>query len=289
MLVNMKEMLEDAEKNNYAVGSFNTPNFETLKAVIHAAEDMNSPVIIDHAQGHEPLVKMETIAPLMLEYAKKAKVPVCVHIDHASDFNFAMRAVRCGFTSIMYDCSAKPFEENVKAVKDFVAMVHPLGITVEAEVGDMPNNMPTKVPGQEKSDLSDLSKYFTKPDEAAKFCELTHCDALAISVGTVHGMYESKPVLDLKRIQEIRSKTPKETKLVLHGGSGTGEKQIRAAISSGIRKINYFTAMDTAPAAELSKMIQDANGLINYSVLADKAENVLYEKCKEAIGYFLNR
>ena len=117
MLVNMKEILETAEKNQYAIGCINTPNVETIRAVIGAAEELNTPVIIDHAQVHDSLIPIERIGPEMIAYAKKAKVPVCVHLDHGSDYNFVMRAIRVGFPSIMYDCSELPYEENLKNVK----------------------------------------------------------------------------------------------------------------------------------------------------------------------------
>ena len=166
MLVNMKEMLRDAERHNYAIGSLNTPNLETLRAVIDAAEELGCPIIINHAQGHDSIcdpeygvVAMEDIAPLMKAFAERAKVPVAMHIDHALDDAFALRAIRAGFTSIMYDRSMLPLEQNIALTKKFVEEVAPLGITVEGEIGAMPNNMPTCVPGQETSDLSDLSVY----------------------------------------------------------------------------------------------------------------------------------
>ena len=192
MLVNMKEMLQDAEKHNYAIGSLNTPNLETLRAVIGAAEELDCPIIINHAQGHEPVVHMETIAPLMKMYADNAKVPVAMHIDHGLDMNFCMKAVRAGFTSIMCDRSEYPLDQNIALTKQFVDLVAPLGITVEAELGAMPNNMPCEVPGQEQSDLSDLSVYFTKVEEAKQFAEGTGVDVLAVSIGTVHGMYKAQ-------------------------------------------------------------------------------------------------
>ena len=137
MLVNMKEILKEAEEKGYAIGCINTPNMETLRAVVDAAEELNVPIIIDHAQVHDPLIPMESIGPKMVEYAKQAKVPVCVHLDHGSDYSFVMRAIRCGFSSIMYDLSALPFEENMAKLKEFTKIAHDLNITVEAELGIM--------------------------------------------------------------------------------------------------------------------------------------------------------
>ena len=137
MLVNMKKILEIAEAEGYAIPCINTPNEETVRAVIGAAEELNTPIIIDHAQVHDSLIPIERIGPIMLKYAKEARVPVCVHLDHGSDYEFVMRAVKVGFPSIMYDCSALPFEENVEKVAQFVKFAHAAGITVEAELGIM--------------------------------------------------------------------------------------------------------------------------------------------------------
>ena len=288
MLVNMKEMLQDAEKHNYAIGSLNTPNFETLRAVIAAAEKLDCPIIINHAQGHEPVVHMETIAPLMKMYAENAKVPVAMHIDHGLDLNFCLKAVKYGFTSIMCDRSSYPLEKNIALTKQFVDMVHPLGITVEAEIGSMPNNMPTEVPGQEKSDLSDLTKYFTKVDEAKRFAEETQVDVMAISIGTVHGMYTGKSNLDIQRIKDIRAVTPENEHLGMHGCSGTEHDQVVAAIDAGIKKINYFTAMDTSVAPALKKMIDEYEGRpLNYSLMVNVAQEELEKGALKALEMFM--
>lgn len=285
----MKEMLKDAERHNYAIGSLNTPNFETLRAVIGAAEELGCPIIINHAQGHEPVVALETIAPLMKMYAENAKVPVAMHIDHGLDINFCMRAVRAGFTSIMCDRSEYPLEKNIALTKQFVDLVKPLGITVEAELGAMPNNMPTEVPGQEASDLSDLTKYFTRVDEAKKFAEETGVDVLAISIGTVHGMYKEKSNLDIDRIKAIREAiTDENVHLGMHGCSGTEPDQVVSAINAGIKKINYFTAMDTGITPALKQMIDDYEGRpLNYSVMVNVAMEELKKGAKKALELFM--
>lgn len=289
MLVNMKEMLMDAEKHNYAIGSLNTPNLETLRAVIMAAEELGCPIIINHAQGHEPVVAMEIIAPLMKMYAENAKVPVAMHIDHGLDINFCMRAVKAGFTSIMCDRSSYSLEENIAMTKKFVDLVKPLGITVEAELGAMPNNMPCDVPGQEQSDLSNLSQYFTRVDEAKRFAEETAVDVLAISIGTIHGMYKEKSNLDIERIKDIREViTNENVHLGMHGCSGTEPNQVIEAINAGIRKINYFTAMDTGVTAVIDQMIKDYEGRpLNYSLLVNVAMEELKKGAKKAMELFM--
>ncbi len=289
MLTSLKDILNDCELHGYAVGSFNTPTLETLRAVIHAAESLRVPVVLNHAENEEAVVPIEVIAPLMTEYAKNAKVPVAVHIDHGETFPYLMKAVRLGFTSIMYDCSGLSYKENAERVKRFVELVHPLGISVEAELGAMPNNMAGCVNGQEKSDLDNLEQYFTAPSEAAAFAGVTGVDALAISFGTVHGRYEKEPRLDVERVKKIKGMMPKGTHLVMHGGSGTGREQTKAAIKAGIRKINYFTAMDTAPAPVIYETIKRAEGEpVHYGRLAKLAMEVMEEKVREAMELFLN-
>lgn len=287
MLVNLKEMLAEAERKQYAVASINTINLETLQAVVWAAEEVGTGVIINHAQGSENLVRLEEIAPYMLEYAKKAKVPIAVHVDHGYDFDFCMRAIRAGFTSIMFDQSRLPIADNIANTKAFVKMVRPLGISVEAELGEMPNNMPCCVKGQEKSDLSDITRFYTHPEDAIHFAEETGVDVLAISVGTIHGMYESEPNLDIKRIRTIYKclkNKALETHLCIHGGSGLNQSMIHEAVFNGVRKINYFTDMDTSVAPVLLKAIRDAHGKpVNYSILVNIARETMMKSAIKAI------
>lgn len=287
MLVSLQDMLQDAQKNNYAIASINTPNQILLRAVIAAAEDTNMPVTINHAQTEESVVPIEIAVPLMLDYAKKSKAAISVHVDHGFDFNHIMKAIRLGCTSIMYDCSRFPLEKNISEVKKFVEIAHPLGIGVEAELGAMPNNMPSEVHGQETSDLSDLTVYYTKPEEAERFCEETKCDVLTISFGTVHGMYASEPNLNIDLVREINA-LANGVSLGMHGGSGTPFDQIQSAITAGIKKINYFTAIDTAPAPYLAKTIAEAKNPVNFSLLANQAMEVIYNKTVEILNVFKN-
>lgn len=283
MLVSLREMLKDAEKRNYAIPSINTPNQISLRAVIKAAEDTGVPVTLNHAQNENEHIPIEIAMPLMVEYAKKSKAALGVHVDHGYDVSHCLNAIRLGATSIMYDCSAFPLEENIRRVREFVKLVKPLGIGVEAELGAMPNNMPSEVHGQEKSDLSDLSVYFTHSAEAATFCAQVECDVLTVSFGTVHGMYAGVPHLDLDLVKEIKQKAG-AVSLGMHGASGTPFEQIQGAIDAGIKKINYFTAIDTAPAPVLADYIAKATNPVNFYQLADMAMEVIYNKTVE----FLN-
>lgn len=283
MLVDLKTLLEDANKHRYAIGSFNTPNLETVRAVVAAAEETGCPVTLNHAQPHEEVINLEDIAQIMLYYARKSKVPISVHIDHGQSREFVMRAVRAGFTSIMYDCSALPFEENIREVKKFVELVRPLGISVEAELGQMV--LSAADGGCETGECK--STYYTDPDQAEIFCRETGVDALAITFGTVHGIPDSPLTLDINRLEEIRSKVNESTALVMHGGSGVPLEEMRKAILGGIRKVNYFSAMDVAPASALVETVQKAGGKpVHFADLSYMVTEILKEKCIEAINMF---
>lgn len=286
MLVNLKDMLNDAVKNNYAIGAFNTPSLDHLRAVVDAAEELDSPVIINFAQCQENVAPIEIIGPIMVDFAKRAKVPVCPHIDHGLDMNFIMKALRIGFTSIMYDCSTLPFEQNASEVKRLIELVRPLGITVEAEIGEMPSCGGDE-PGAEATGNDDM---FTDPAQAVKFAELTGCDALAISFGTIHGMRQKPTNLDVARVAEIKHGLKTNTALVMHGGSCAAEDQIQKAIAAGISKVNYFTALDVSPTERLTKMLNEAGGEpVNFAELAVEAREIIKAKCKKTILLFQNK
>ena len=227
MLVNLKEILALAEERKCAFGSFNTPNLECITAVISAAEKLNVPVMIMHAELHEDVAPLEKIGPVMVQAAKAAKVPVCVHLDHCETLDYMAKAMELGFTGVMYDGSVLPYEENLANTKKAVAMAKNYSCGVEAELGALASReggMETNVGGP----------VYTDPDEAVTFCRATGIDALAPSFGTAHGIYKSKPVLDLDRVKVIAEKTG--LPLVMHGGSGVSLEDYRTGIRNGLRK-----------------------------------------------------
>ena len=200
MLVTLNEVLKIAEENNYAIGAFNTPNFECLLAVIRNAEEMDIPVIISHAELHEEVASIKDIGPVMLYMAKEAKIPVCVHLDHGENLEYLQKALDMGFTSIMYDGSLLSYEENVENTKRAVAMAAETGASVEAEIGVLGGREAgAKTTGQKAEDL------YTDPELAKRFVCDTGIDALACSFGTAHGIYKVKPKLDFGRIEKIKS------------------------------------------------------------------------------------
>ena len=272
MLVNLKEILEIAEKEKIAIGSFNTPNLTSLQAVISAAQELNQPVIIMHAQIHEEmgLCKMDEIAPIMVMFAKNAKVPVCVHLDHGTDTDYVLHGLELGFTSVMYDGSTLDTEENIKNTIFTVKKASALGVSVEAEIGSMG--------AREGGGAGDASIY-TDPDAAKMFVEKTGIDALACAFGTAHGFYASTPKLDFERLSKINSMI--DVPIVKHGGSGVSNEDYREGISRGVRKVNYYTYMAKAGAAAL--LGKEYNQF--HDILTD-ARNAMCENVKAAISVF---
>ena len=237
MLVNMREMLQSARSGGYGVGFFNAVNVEMARAVIETAEAMRAPVIVGTAEILLPCMPMERVAEYLIPMAEKAKVPVAVHYDHGLTFDRCMEALRLGFTSIMYDCSTAPYEENLENVAEMVKICHAMGATVEGELGHVGDN-------EGAGKLSNPSDFFTDPAVAADFVGRTGVDALAVAVGNAHGDYKFPPKLDFQRITDISEITG--VPLVLHGGSGLSDSDFREAVARGVSKINIFTDLDKA-------------------------------------------
>ena len=245
MLVTLKEILKIAEARKCAIGSFNTPNMASLRAVIGAAEEMNEPVIVMHAQVHEEmgLCKMDEIAPVMLALADLAKVPVCVHLDHGTDLEYIKHGLDLGFTSVMYDGST--LDAGINYANTCIARELSLsyGVSLEAEIGSM---------GARESGAAGGESVYTEPDAAKQFVESTGIDALACAFGTAHGVYLKQPKLDFDRLAKINSLV--DVPLVMHGGSGVSEEDYKKVIDLGIRKINYYTYMAKAGGSAVAAM-----------------------------------
>ena len=207
MLVNLNEITKYANENKVAIGAFNVPNFESAQAIVEAAEEKNTPVIISYAGVHEPFISIEDAAVIMLHFANKAKVPVCVHLDHGGSFEECIKAIRLGFTSVMIDASISSFEDNIKETQAVVRAAHSVGVTVEAELGHIFASETGIGEGgisESSKDYLDLNDIYTDPVLAKEFVERTGVDALAIAFGTSHGLYKEKPVLDLNRIKLLK-------------------------------------------------------------------------------------
>ena len=278
MLAGLKEVVEIGKKKNIAIGSFNTPNLECLLAVLGAAEELDVPVIIAHAQCHEEVAPIDKIGPVMVELAKRSKVKVCVHLDHGEDFDYCKRAIELGFTSVMIDYSTLTYEENVKGTKEVVDFAHANGVEVEAELGALPQRE-----GGGESTVADPADLYTKPELVPDFLSKTGVDALAIAFGTAHGIYKTKPVLNMDIITKVRELT--DLPLVMHGGSGVSDEGFKKAIENGIRKINYYSYMSKAGYMAAKALIE--SGKTNYLHDVEYAAmQAMKEDVKKAIKIF---
>jgi len=291
MLVTLKEMLDKALAGKYAVGAFNVPNLESIRAVISAAEELDVPVILQHAEPHEGMVHLEEIGPIMLDYARRSSVPVCVHLDHGASFDLIIKAIRLGFSSVMIDASSKPYEENMAITKQIVQISHAVNVSVESELGAMFNSTLGNG-GREAtsaSDFASLDDCYTNPQQAREFVEQTGVDALAIAFGTVHGVYVTKPVLDLNRIAMIRKQI--NVPLVMHGGSGVSDADFKVAINNGITKVNYYTYGTMAGANAVREYLsgKKPDEKIFYHDIIDVATKGIKENVKAAMKVFANK
>ena len=284
MLVTLKEILEIAEERKIAVGSFNTPNLESLMAVIGGAKELGVPVIIQFAQCHEPWIPLSVIGPIMVEHAKRAEVPVCVHLDHGETLEYLQQALDMGFTGIMYDGSVLPYEENRENTKAAAAMAAKTGAGVEAELGSMGKRESGAGDG---TGAEDETKIYTDPALAKRFVEETGIDALACSFGTTHGIYLTKPKLDFNVVRKVRKLTD-EIPVVMHGGSGVSREDFREAVRAGVRKVNYFTYVDKGGGSAAAEYIQTvkAGEPVFFSSVIQEAEKAMKENVKEAMKTF---
>ncbi|MCL2322711.1 MAG: class II fructose-bisphosphate aldolase [Oscillospiraceae bacterium] len=283
MLITLKEILKIAEENKIAIGAFNSPNLESLEAIFKAAEELNLPVILQAAQAHEELIPLGIIGPIMVQKAREVKVPVCVHLDHGETLEYLERALWMGFTSIMFDGSLLPYEENVKNTLKAVNMAREFGASVEAELGSM---------GKRESGSGDGGglKIYTDPLQAKEFVLQTGIDALACSFGTTHGIYLTEPKLDFRIVEGVRKETG-GIPVVMHGGSGVSDEDFRLAIKAGVRKINYFTYMDKAggtAAIEYIKKIEEGRPIF-FTEIIKATTKEMKENVKKAMSVFAMR
>jgi len=237
MLVTGKEILDKAHKEGYAVGAFNINNMEILQAVIAAAEEERSPVIIQTSEGAIKYAGIDYLSAMVHLAANKATVPVALHLDHGTTYETIIKCIANGYTSVMIDGSHHSLEENIKVTSEIIKIAHAAGISVEAELG--------RLGGVEDNiSVDEKDARFTDPDEAVQFVKETGVDYLAIAIGTAHGKYKGKPELDFERLATIKKRL--NMPIVLHGASGVPEEDIRKAISYGINKINIDTDIRVA-------------------------------------------
>lgn len=270
MLVSLKKVIDMAEKGNFCIPAFNVYNMETVMGVIDAAEEAKAPVIL---QVYPRLFNEQAgyyLAPVVLAAARKASVPVCFHLDHGPSEWEVMRALRWGATGIMLDGSAHPFEENVALTRHIVELCKAVDVEVEGELGHI---------GSVNDDAMDE---FTDPKEAAKFVRKTGVTCLAVLIGNAHGHYKKPPKLDIERLRAIREATD-GIPLVLHGGSGIPDKEVKAAIAAGIRKMNIGTDVCCAFADGTLATLQDPNRSLAVDLFMKKAIETVKKLALEKI------
>ena len=278
MLITLKNILDIAESKNMAVAAFNVTSLEGILAVIEAAQEEDTPVIVQFANiAHGKYIPLETIGKVMVMTADESKVPVCVHLDHGDNFDEIKRALDLGFTSVMYDGSALPFSENVANTRYVTSLANEYGASIEAELGAM---------GAEGDNENILGEY-TDPKVAKLFVGETGIDALAASFGTVHGIYKSEPKLDFERIEKIRESTG--IPVVMHGGSGISDADFRKCIECGVRKINFYTYAAKYAGDAVRQMVESTSGNIySHDILVSLRQSMI-KTYKDAIRIFKNR
>ena len=277
VLTTTKELFQRAEDEKYAIGAFNANNLEMVQAIIEAAEEENAPVILQASQGAIKYAGLDFIVGMVTTAAKQVKVPVVLHLDHGTDFEQNVKCLRAGFTSLMFDGSALPFEKNVEITRKIVEIAHPVGIPVEAEIG--------RVAGTEDHiTVSEVEALMTDPEEAKKFVELTNCDSVAVAVGNVHRMLTRTAKLDIPRIRKIKELVG--IPLVLHGATGIPDDGIKEAIAAGVRKINIATELNRAFVNGIKESIQKMPDEVDPRKILKKSKENVKNAVKEKMHLF---
>lgn len=276
-LVSLRTLLDAAEQGKYAVGAFNCNNMEIVQAIVEAADELKSPVIIQASQGAIKYAGLHYVVGLAKLAAEEARVPVALHLDHGTDYNTVIACIRAGFTSVMFDGSQYPKEENIARTKEIVRVARAVGVSVEGEIG--------KIGGVEDDiAVDERDAMLTPVPDAIEFYEATGVDALAMSFGTAHGHYKLPPKLALDRIEEVHRRTG--APLVMHGGSGVPEEDVRQGIQLGIRKVNIDTELREAFLGEMRRQLAEKPKEIDPRKILGPAKSVLKEKLKQKMTLF---
>lgn len=236
MIRNLRDILVHAEREKIAIGSFNGYDYLTFRATVEAAEETQTPAIVAFGASYLHNMSPEEVVAIFTELSRRTSQDVCLHLDHCKDYGTIVRAIKAGFTSVMYDGSALAFEKNLENTKEIVKIAHAAGVSVEAELGSIAAGV--------KSHEGGGAEIYTNPDKARQFVAETGIDALAVSIGTVHGLYKGEPKISIETLEAIHQQV--DIPLVLHGGSGTPTEIVHECIKHGIRKINVNTEISVA-------------------------------------------
>ena len=254
MLVDGKSVLDAAKAGRYGIVATDFLTLNAARVFVQTADALKTPILLSFAQGHAGLISLEEAALVGKYWAEKVDTPIVLHLDHGQDFDFLQRAVELGFTSVMLDASMKDMDENIRLTREVVACAHAKGVSVEAEIGHVGG-------ASEGIEGATTDSVYTTVEEAKTFAAATGVDSLAVSIGTSHGVYAGSrtPELNFKRLQELAAAVP--VPLVLHGGSGTGDENLRRAVREGITKLNVYTdflvgAMAEIKAAEPDSLVE---------------------------------
>ncbi len=281
-LVDLKTVLQPAYKGKYAIGAFNVISVDFLEAIIKAAEAKKTPVILNTAEVHMQYLDLELIAAAIKEVANRTRLDIVWHLDHGLSFESVARAIRSGFSSVMFDGSHLSFEENIRQTKEIVKMSHAAGVTVEAELG--------AVGGSEEGNLVGIASkaLYTNIEQAKIFVEETKIDALAVAFGSSHGKYMGDPILDFDLLSKLKDITG--IPLVLHGGSGISTEGFHKAIDLGISKINFYTGMSQVALKTLKQELdKESIGYNDFPEMMGKVKQSVQEIVEEQIEIFRNR
>lgn len=265
-LINLKDLLNNAKQNKYAVGAFAITNMDFIDTLIDCAIEKNSPIILLLAEVHFKYLDIERVAPVIIDAAKKVNIPVCISLDHGQKLETIIKAIRCGFTSVMFDGSKYPLEENIRLTKEVVKIAHSVNVSVEAELGYIGGESASEKMPESYAPKKEL---YTKVEEAVRFYSETNVDALAVAIGNVHGIYKGEPNLDFNRLGSIRDAL--DIPLVLHGGSGISDEDYKKLIELGICKINYYTDMSISAVDEIRNYLYKNPNFNSYPDLIKKA------------------
>lgn len=272
-LVTSTEMIQKAQNGHYAVPAFNAENMEMVQAIIEAAHEAQSPVMIQTTPTTVKYIGLEEAHAMLLPLAESTNVPVALHLDHCESFDEVMKAIHAGYTSLMIDGSKLEFKKNIELTRRIVEVAHPMGLSVEAELGQL---------GGKEDGLEVKNNAYTDPEEARQFAAETGVDMLAVSIGSAHGFYKGEPKLDFDRLGEIRKLV--DTPLVLHGASGLPDEQVRRAITLGVCKVNFATELRAAATAAVRKVLEDAS-VIDPKKYMGKARQAVKDLCLQKIDF----
>lgn len=276
MLVNGKKVLDDAKRGKYGVPAPDYLDLDSARVFVKTAEELGKPVILSYPQVIDGSLPLEQAAAIGKLLAESVSVPVVLHLDHGEDFDFIKRAIALGFTSVMIDASEDSFEDNVRRTREVVDYAHQFGVTVEAEIGHVGH-------GENLAEIGFTDTTYTTVDEAKRFVELTGVDSLAVSIGTIHGIYKNreKPELNFERLQELDAALT--VPLVLHGGSGSGDANLHRCVTSGISKVNIFTDFLTGAFEQIK-----SDAPVNYLEVKKSADSAMTRVLKHYYGVFAN-